>query len=174
MSEYELAIITVYLKGGLAALLAAGGIYALNRGYHLVNQGKGNRQDHNFIKVLGFSAGSGTVGSLVMITSCVWGLLAYQTRPTFEGRTVRVAQSALPKELSTRLIALAAENLKSDDRAVKFAAANVLANARDPKATAALVAALDRKDTVLLEALATALEPRHSGAENALFDQWID
>jgi hypothetical protein len=80
----SLGILTLSIHGIMAFLLALGGLYALNRGFHLFVTGIGDKKDEAAIAFGKFTATSKSVGSFVMITACVWGLFSYLTVPALK------------------------------------------------------------------------------------------
>ena len=89
----NLAAYMLLVRGILAAILAAGGLYALNRGFRLFVIGVGEKKDDASVEFGRFKASSKSVGSFVMITACVWGLLGYLTVPVLETEVGRVKVS---------------------------------------------------------------------------------
>ncbi len=68
-----------YLAGRffLAVVLACGGIYSLRKGFELIVTHVGRRKEEAEIKFWKLEANVRTVGSVVMVTACIWGYLGY-------------------------------------------------------------------------------------------------
>ena len=86
---YEIVVVGQFL---VAATLGAGGVFALWFGYRLFDRPKGQSGVSGEISFGSFKATAKSVGAVVMITACFWGMLAYLAAPKFQG-----VQPNLPK-----------------------------------------------------------------------------
>jgi len=92
-------IIMLCLRGAVSCLLAIGGLYALNRGYHLFIEKIGEGKDDAKIQFGKFKASSKTIGSFVMITSCFWAFLSYSSIPSYKDKNVQISLNTLERFL---------------------------------------------------------------------------
>jgi len=98
IAMYSIATLTesnathaLYIRALLALVLVCGGIYALRRGYRVIELGRGDDPGESFFELGLLKAQSSTVGSLVMLTATVWAVLGYWTAPAYKSSDVEVA-----------------------------------------------------------------------------------
>ena len=113
-------ILTIALRGLIATALAAGGLYALNRGYNLFLNKVGLKTDETVI-ILGKTRISvKSVGALLMVTASFWGYLSLQCAPRAEGDRIKVAnQRDAEAELARLRAAITRALLVSQDAPVR-------------------------------------------------------
>lgn len=83
-------VLTIAIRGFIATCLAAGGIYALNRGYNLFVNKVGLQPDESVLIFGKTRISVKSVGSLVMLTASFWGYLSLQCVPRIESERLRV------------------------------------------------------------------------------------
>jgi len=93
-------ILTLSIRGTIAICLAAGGLYALNRGYSLFKNRIGLQPDESVFDFGKVKINAKSVGTVVMVTASFWGYLSVRCLPQIEGHGMRVADlSANTNEL---------------------------------------------------------------------------
>ena len=97
--------ITLIMYWLVAIALVCGGLYALNRGFHLVLSGKGRSRDESSVEAFGIRATVGSLGSLVMVTAFLWGYAAVLALPNYEDAEVRIDRLAQELEARDRQLA---------------------------------------------------------------------
>jgi hypothetical protein len=122
--------ITLVIYGGVAFILAFGGIYTLRKGFQLITNSRGKPAEKNTIKFLGLHVTTGSIGALVMITAFMWGWAAKLSLPQYQDGNITTAD--LKKQLAvvtTKADKLTAENtIQNKQLAVITKKANKLAD----------------------------------------------
>lgn len=96
------------VRGGLSLLFVICGFTALVVGARLYYKGMGHSPDGSSIDASGgkfkLSASLKTVGSMMMITSILWGLLAYLSLPRYEGPSGQAMNIIVGERLYTEKV----------------------------------------------------------------------
>jgi hypothetical protein len=102
--------ITLLMYWSIAAGLIAGGLYALTQGFRLVLKGQGKSKDESSVTFLGMKATVGSIGSLVMITSFMWGWAARATLPSYKDPNTTIALRAELEKSKSMIVSLEKKN----------------------------------------------------------------
>jgi hypothetical protein len=77
-------LVSIFIRGGIASLLALGGIAALLLGYILLRRGHGSVQGETDIAVGRMRISATSAGFLIMATSAAWGYLSANMVPAID------------------------------------------------------------------------------------------
>lgn len=91
--------LTIAIRGLGLLFLVLGGVYALRRGFHIIQTGRGDRSRATF-KFLGLSSTASGVGAVIMMTAVGWAYLGVRMAPNL----------AMDKSGMTKVYAFATAN----------------------------------------------------------------
>lgn len=161
--------LTILFKGMGMLLALVGGILVARYGYHLYRDGAGHGRDEAGFEVWNVRVKAHSVGSVVMSTAFLWGLLAVWLSPNLEraGDTVRVYSLQAPGgNVEVRELAANAEaepkTVTSDPARLKVLLTEAVANTNQTPPLAPL-ATLDGKPAVI-DVLSIKAVPGESGS----------